>query len=366
LLEGFIWEKQIIDFNYSNVDYYDFDFNKFLIYCVTGAKNTYSQLMALPNDAPDKNKYLSLISSLGYMVHNYKNPAVTKAVIAVDSQKRIGGESNGGSGKSLIGKAIAKMANTCCMDGKNFKFDAEFAFDRVNADTKVIDFGDVGKHFNFEKLFGLITEDFIYNKKKLDSITIPFNESPKIYVSTNYTIKGGGESMKRRQQIIEVSSFFTSSHRPVDIFGKMFFSDWDDVDYNCFYNLFCDCIKFYLANGLIDFPLENYDENKLIDEAGEEFMEYMQELILDNLQHTATFIKEDIIDNFLPISHNKYLKSNGVSKYILKWSEINGLVINAHKMPYKVDIINSDRRNKKSYLTFTKVVIDKKESIELL
>jgi VirE N-terminal domain len=364
MLDGFIWEKQIIDFNYTKVNYYDFDFNKFLIYCITGVKQSYNDLVALPDDALDKLKYFSLISSLGYMVHNYKNPTITKAVIAVDSQKRTVGESNGRSGKSLIGNSIAKMANTCGIDGKNFKFDGEFCFDRVNADTKIINFGDVGKNFDFEKLFGLITEDFVYSKKKLDSITIPFSESPKIFVSTNYTIRGDGESMKGRQQIIEVSNFFTATHQPVDVFGKMFFNDWDDADYNCFYSLFCDCIKLYLTNGLLKFPLENYDENKLIDTAGENFIEYMQDTVLEQIDFKQEYDIKLLFDNFSLIAKNIHLKQNTFTKNIEKWAHVYGFEINAHKQGKD----KRDRRNGITYVTFTKpVVIEKKvDAIELI
>jgi VirE N-terminal domain len=344
-LDGDIWKKQIIDFKYNRLDYVNFDFNKFCIYAITGTKITPDEMHQ--NEDYTK-KYRSLISSFGYMLHNYKNPSVTKAVVAVDSKKRTHGESNGRSGKSLIAKALAKMANQCLIDGKNFKFDNEFALDRVNADTKFINFNDVTKNFDFERLFGLITEDFIYNKKKLDSITIPFAESPKIYVSTNHTLKGGGESMLGRQQIIEVSNYFTAAHQPVHEFGKLFFSDWNQDEYCQFYTFFIDAIRFYLQNGLLQFPLENYAANKLVDTAGEDFVEVMNELIYEQLKYSKEFEKNALFEALKTQANlHAATKPNTISKWVAMWADVYGLDINIHKQGGR------DRRNGKDYYTFT-------------
>jgi hypothetical protein len=37
------------------------------------------------------------------------------------------------------------------------------------------------------------------------------------------------------------------------------------------------CCQLYLSQGLIEFPLENYHTNKLVDAAGEEFVDWMDE-----------------------------------------------------------------------------------------
>ena len=109
---------------------------------MTGRKDTLEGY-----DEIELKKYESVCSTVGYLLHSYKNPALTKAVLAVDRNKRMSSsESNGGTGKSLFSKAIGKMLNMTIIDGANFKFDYEFAFQQCNVDTALVNFNDVNKN----------------------------------------------------------------------------------------------------------------------------------------------------------------------------------------------------------------------------
>src|SRR5690606_10827003 len=152
---------------------------------------------------------------------------------------------------SLLSKAIGKILNMLILDGPNFKFDDQFAFQRCAPDTEIINFNDVNPGFNFARLFGMITEEFTYQPKYQPAVTMPFSESPKFYVSTNHTLKGDGESIRRRQHIIEFSDFFNADHTPAKEFGRMFFYDWDSEEWSRFYSFFVHCIRLYLEHGLI-------------------------------------------------------------------------------------------------------------------
>jgi len=342
-LDNYIWSKQVIDFNYTPLDYADSDFCKFVSFAILGAKIPVNEL-----DDIQVQKIKSLATTIGYLLHRYKNPALTKAVVAVDKKLRTSGEHNGGTGKSLLSKALAKMLNVCLIDGKNFKFDSPFPFQKANIDTELINFNDVLKQFDFERLFGMITEEFTFEKKGKDSITLAFEDAPKFYISTNTTLKGGGDSNKRRQQIIEFDNFFNAEHSPVDEFGHMFFYDWDANEFSRFYTYMIDCIKFYLKNGLIDFPLENYEINKLIDTAGEEFIDYMNEEVLDQLKLKQEFDNKVLFDNY--ISKNKHREKTQIktfNKNVKTWATINNLDINAHKNGER------DKRGSNTYFTFT-------------
>jgi VirE N-terminal domain len=344
-LDGYIWSKQVIDFDYIHTDYELSDFARFVFLVMVGEKKPLDQCTEI-----ELKKIESFKSTMGYLLHRYKNPALTKAVVAVDKRLRSAGENNGRTGKSLLSKALAKMLNVCGIDGKLFGFEKPFPFQRANIDTELINFNDIKKNFDFECLFGMITEEFTFEKKGKDSITLPFEDAPKFYISTNTTLKGSGESNKGRQQIIEFGSYFNTEHTPVKEFGKMFFSDWTAQDYAMFYTYMVDCIKHYLCNSLIDFPLENYELNKLIDTAGEEFIDYMDEIVLAQLKYVQEYDNHKLLEGYTTTCTEKYREKTSIktfNKYVKAWADIKGLVINGHRPDGR------DKRNNTTYLTFT-------------
>lgn len=344
-LDNYIWKKQVIDFNYKYSDYAQSDFNLFCTYAVVGAKKPVEELTDI-----DLKKIESLGTTIGYLLHRYKNPALTKAVVAVDKRLRSTGENNGRTGKSLLSKALAKMLNVCLIDGKNFKFDSPFPFQKANIDTELVNFNDVLKNFDFERLFGMITEEFTFEKKGKDSITLGFDDSPKFYISTNTTLKGSGESNKGRQQIIEFDNFFNTQHTPIIEFKRHFFNDWDDAEYSRFYSYMVDCIKYYLEHGLIEFPVENYEINKLIDAAGEEFIDFLNETVLEQLGHNREFQNKLLHKAFIEQNkHKEKLNIKTFNKWMHSWANVKHLDINIHKPGPEY----RDRRNGIDYVTFT-------------
>ncbi len=169
-----IWKKQIIDRDYYEVDQVS-DFRTFIF-------------RVCRNEAA---RYDSFRSVIGYLLHGYKDPAMAKAIIFMDEKLDDG--SNGGCGKSLLGNAISKVRKSLRLGGKNFKFD-RFSFQSFEPGTHIIEFNDLSKNFQFEMLFTTITDNIVIEKKNKDELIIPFEYSPKILLSTNYTLSGIDES----------------------------------------------------------------------------------------------------------------------------------------------------------------------------
>lgn len=342
--DGFIWRRQQLDVNYTEVDFKDSDVNNFIWYAGTGRKCVEAERTEL-----EIQKYNALCTTIGYILHRYKSPVLTKAVIAVDKKLRRGSENNGRSGKSLFIKLISKMLNVVTIDGRNFGFDKDFNFQKVNIDTALINFDDVKPNFDFTRLFSMITEEFSFEKKRIDLITIPFSDAPKFFISSNSTLKGDGESSIARQQIVEFSTYFNASHTPAIEFGRMFFHDWDADEWQRYYCFMLHCIRLYLDQGLIAFPLENYGLNKLIDTAGEDFIDYMDEAVKANMGFGhMEFDSKLLFDKYVEIAKPKFpLKKNMFTKWVRMWADLNDLVLNGHKNGER------DRRNGVDYLVFT-------------
>ena len=227
---------------------------------------------------PDR--YYTLKSVIGYLMHSYQNEAKPKAIIFNDEM--ISEDiPNGGSGKGLIHRAIGHIKNIVIEDGKKFDAKSQFAYQKVNKDTQIFLMDDVPKHFNFESLFSIITEGMTIEKKGQDAYQIPFKESPKISITTNYTINGSGASHERRVFEVEIANYFNENLTPEMEFGHLFFAEWNETEWAKFDNFMIRCVQFFLKNGLVQSDKVNLKLRKFKNEVGTEFIEFMESQKLD-------------------------------------------------------------------------------------
>ena len=273
-LDAFIWDRQVISKRLI-LDKRESEFERFV-------KNVCKN---------DEQRILSLRSGIGYLLHNYKDSTNAKAVIFLDEKLSDG--AYGRSGKGLVAQAIGKLRKTIRLDGRNFNFSKSFSFQSVTLDTAIIEFNDVTKRFNFDKLFSIITDDITVEKKNQNEIIIPFHQSPKIIISTNYTIEGSDDSTLDRQFVIEFSDHYNKSHRPIDEFGHRFYDEWNNEEWNCFLNYMIGCLQLYLSKGLIQCNHINLEKKKLIDSTCEEFAEYFA-----TIKTGKELLKKDLFENF--------------------------------------------------------------------
>ena len=197
------------------------------------------------------------------------------------------------------------MSNVERVDGKNFKLDKNFAFQRVGLDTKIVAIEDVRKNVDFEGFYSIITEGITVEKKNKDELFIPYKDSPKILFTTNYTIPSMGNHAKRRQRVFEFSNYFSSKYTPQDLFGHKLFDDWDADEWNRFYNLMFTCVAFYFNNGVTEMANGDKIKRKHIKlNFGEEFLEWWDEQ------------SELLFDGYKPFRelYNSFLSANDMDK----------------------------------------------------
>lgn len=272
-IKGHIWEKDIINYDFEgtkNTNFADFDFNKFLL------KITSSETGE--GWKADQKRYNSLLSSIGYLLHTYKDPTKAKAVFLVDEKSRPD-EHNGRTGKSLIIKALNQLRCTTIEDGKNYdQRNNRFVFQRVTPETKIYAIEDVKPQFLFEGFYNVVTGQMSIERKRLAPFVIPFEDSPKVAITTNYMPNSPrGASERARRVVIPLSSYFNDIHTPVDEFGKRFFNDWGKDEWNKFYCLMIESLRFFLADGMK--TTEETDvmkEGKILSDTSPEFVEFMQ------------------------------------------------------------------------------------------
>lgn len=263
-LKGYVWKKNIIKRNFKDVNHHPAEYRKF-VWLISGE---------------DVERYESFQSIIGYLLHSHKNTANNRAIILND--EKISDFPSGGSGKGLFTKALGHIKNVTSIDGKQFKFDNSFPYQTVSADCQVLTFDDVKRSFKFENLFSLITEGITLEYKNEQAIRLPVEESPKILITTNYTIQARGDSFERRMFEIELANHFNANHTPADEFGHMLFDDWDEVEWQRFDRYMINCLQKYLRSGLKQYEHINLDIRKLVNETNQDFIDFMEDESLFN------------------------------------------------------------------------------------
>ena len=255
-LGGYVWKDHVIDRNFNICEVTDCDYRTF-IGNVCGN---------------DETRINSMESTIGFMLHAHKNLSYCPAIILNDEV--ISDNPEGGTGKGLFMNALSKMKKVVTIDGKSFTFERSFAYQLVSADTQILVFDDVKKHFDFERLFSVVTEGLTLEKKNKDAIKIPFSKSPKIAITTNYAIKGAGNSFARRKWELELHQHYNKNFTPMDEFGKLMFGDWSERDWCSFDNYMIGCLQNYLSRGLQKSQFVNLKIRQLSAETCHDFIEW--------------------------------------------------------------------------------------------
>lgn len=299
-----IWRNQIIDFNIT----IDQDFDASLC--------EYARFINAIS-GKDEVKFQYSLSLMGYMLHNWKDPARPFApILAEETDDESKG---GGTGKGIFIKALSYLIPTVRIDGKNFKIDKNFAFQRVTLGTRLVVIEDCPKSVDFEKYYPTITEGITIEKKNKDELFLHYADSPKIAFTTNYSISQNAEHAKRRQRVLEFASHYNSKYTPQDEFGHKLFDDWDPDEWNRFYNLLFTCIGMYLDGGIKELASSDKLKVKHIKNTfGPEFFEWWEDFAKNGKANWHVFGKE--YENFL--ESNNLEKRDMSSKKFRKGIEI--------------------------------------------
>jgi DNA polymerase I len=261
-----------------------------------------------------EDKFTSLKSVIGYLLHRYFSPSQTIVPCFLDETINGIDEANGGVGKSIICEALGYIRNQVSINGKAFKPDSDFPYQRINQYTEIIFIDDLARHVSFEFCFSIISLGLEVNQKNKPAFKIPKEKTPKIVITSNFPIKSiVGNSTDRRKLEFEIPPYFNAKHKPVDEFGRELFSaQWKDIDFIEMFNFFFECVQFYLIHGLIQPPEINEGARQLISIlGGMDLKEFLDEKITDAQlkiadkkgkgleDSTVKWNKKDLYDEFI-------------------------------------------------------------------
>jgi len=255
---GFVWERNIIPYNFE-VNKSKSDFETFI-------RNVTNK---------DEERKLILECAIGYLLNTYKRQDEGLSVILYD--ETLNDNPSGRTGKTLISDAISKVRKLVTLNGKEFDNKGNFPYDTISLDDNIICFDDMERKFKYESMFSIVTGNLTLKKKFQQPIVIPFERSPKLLFTSNYILSGVGDSHDDRKLEIELFRHYSKNFKPIDEFGKLFFSDdWSKDDWNSFFSYMISNIQKYFKNGLIKSELKTGKTKKLIANTCEDFYDFCE------------------------------------------------------------------------------------------
>ncbi len=290
-----IWRASVTDFSVTlpSDDYLpDGEFYTFTS-CICGNEN---ERQLTPEQL---NNRFYLFTLMGYILHGYKDPSKPFAVVLAEETDS--DEKGGGTGKGLLVQALGKLANKVDIDGKTFDPNGQFAYQRVNIDTRIIAIQDTKKNFNLESLYNPITEGITVQKKHKDEFFIDYKRSPKFIITTNYTIDQSSNSARRRQRVFEFAPFFSPDFTPEQFFGHKLFYGWSREEWNRFYCFMFWCIRTYLDNGILEIQASDSLNRKYIKQKySDDFLEWFEGYSSNGCAEWKLF--KSLYDQFLEVA----------------------------------------------------------------
>jgi hypothetical protein len=286
-LQGVIWKRQIINRNFNNLS--DAEIRKGIF--TQFQRNICRSRNTEFDEEGDHGKRLkSLQCAIGYLLHRFRTGTRIPAVIFND--ERISDDPKGRSGKGLTCKGISHIRPTVEVDGKKFDPSYQHNFQNVRRDTNVIQFDDLDKKFNMESLFSILSNGITINiKGESNPIVIPFEESPKIMMTTNYVVSGDSDSHTGRKWEVVASPYYDVDFTPEVEFSLRLFEGFDATEWSRFDNYMMLCARKYLQHGVYKHISENLAIRKLIQATNADFIDFANDLERDTEHEKAEILK---------------------------------------------------------------------------
>lgn len=274
---------------------------------------------------------------IGYALHRWKFDNQQWAVWAMDNKLSEEGESHGGSGKSILTKAIEKMTRVVTLPSRADKMtENSFLFENVTRETDIILIDDAHQHIDFGPFFAPISSTFVINRKNMKSIQIDFFESGKFWFNTNYGDKQLDPSTQRRKLHTVYSDYYHDNangyyregRSPKDDFGINLFRDFDEKQHNYFYNIMAQCLSFYLSvDGVVRAPGENINKRNLLAQMGDNFKSWADVYFsLESLHVDAETSRDEAQEHFF--RNNTKMSAQTFLNKLKAWCKFNGYTFN--------------------------------------
>ena len=265
-------------------------------------------------DEEQAEEHLSLTSrlaNLGYQLTSNKSESEAWATVCMDSTMAESAEEcNGRSGKSFYISAATKMAKTFQIDaGKTSFHDTRFIFDGVTANTSLVFIDECPQHFNYNFVYGMVTGDMRVEEKNRHSFIIPFSQSPKFVLATNFTLSRHDPSTEGRIWPQPFSDFYhvrtaqndyLETRTIRDDFGQnLMGAGYSESQWQLDLALMTQCVRFYLSlkpgERRIMPPLNRIERREQMAAVGKDFRQWADDYFAEGSGHLDCELKAETV-----------------------------------------------------------------------
>lgn len=283
-----------------------------------------------------KTHHLALMCSKGYCIHNYKDPSQTKVLVISDEKSQANNSTYGRSTKSLVTEEIGYLTQTLELDAKNVDLKNDrFALENVTAETRIIALDDAPKNLDYTLLFSKTTRTLNVGVKNVAKTNIPYSDSPKWIINTNYTIPIITDSYRDRFHLIILNNYWNAGNKPIDHFGNLLFSGWDNKEWQRFDCYMLYCLQLFLRHGLVKHENISLQKLQLGNETSQSFMGFISKefqlnkwYFLNQISPNDIFFKDD----------KKEVRNKKIKEWMTKYARLNNYDIKERRPQNKVQI----------------------------
>lgn len=320
-------------------------------------------------DTQHKEEMLALANMLfciGYLCAQYKNHGKPWLVFIQDTKISEVGKSEGRSGKSLILKGISHARVSFYIEGRKLddKSQFQFLYDGLTEFHDIVDIDDFAEFGDFNTIYSQITSGRVVNSKHTSPFTLPYEDSGKMSISSNFELPNTSSSTMARLLSCGVSDFYheqtknnnyKESRSPLSKFGRQLYTDFTEDEWVQFFNLIAYCIQLQQRFDKIQPPMENLERRQLRREMGtglgrgEDFLRWADDHIMPwggegskpvrTPDDSDTFYLDTLFDRKVALAH--FLEESGISDahkrsysaqkfktHLDAWSRYHGFVLN--------------------------------------
>lgn len=302
---------------------------------------------------------LNKITSLGYLLHRYKEPAQSFCIWAMD-YVQIVGQSYGGTGKSIAyyGSLQHLMKHHYIEGRKSDVTTNQFLFGPVNEHTDLIYVDDAHEYLDFSRFFSIVTGSMEAMKKGLDANIISFDDSPKLCITSNFPPRQTDSATQRRMWFTTFSDYYHKNPNgeyreerdPKKEFGKNLFKEFTKEENNFWLNTMAYCVQVWLKVGKIDPPMKSVMENTYRAKMGPSFHSWADTFFGSEDGRLNAYIQRGFAFKSyqVDLGDNK-LTSNGFIDKVNYWCLYNGYQLNPKDLHTTKDGRISRKEHKYEY-----------------
>lgn len=300
----------------------------------------------------EEQNLFSFICCIGYLLHRYKSPSASYAVLFLDNAvSDSSNDCNGRNGKSFLISAIGRLNNSYRIDMNDYlnRSNKQFALAGVSEKNGMIFLDECPKDYAVGNLYGKITGPMDIEKKGQDIVQIESSKSPKFAIASNFTLNKKDPSTEARFCKILVSDYYhvqteinnyKETRYVYDEFNQdIMTSEYSEEDWQNDFFFMIECLQIYLKLPIKErrrpSPTTQIKRRELLSSIDEDFMEWADDYFSKDSENLNRKIQKSKPYNKYKETINNEMKQKTFTINLKKYCELKGYEYNP------TDVVNT-------------------------